>query len=262
MTPEHTAEDSGEPAASGARLLQRELGAGQMSHALSTIAHEIKNPLASLKLNAQMVARAIERGRAPRLESAALLSRAVDELDQIASALSEAARADSGRLALALKCVDMGALVQRAATEATTTYGRPVIADLPQRQGPLLTQADPARIQQVLAYLLANALAYSPAQAPITLAVRRVGKRLLRMEMRDQGPGIAAHDRAYIFEPFYRGAPAPQPSGGASAGLGLSLYIARRIIEQHGGEIGADTATDQAGPGASVWFTLPSATCS
>jgi signal transduction histidine kinase len=234
----------------------------QMSHALSAIAHEIKNPLASLKLNAQMVARAIERGRAPRLESAALLSRAVDELDQIASALSEAARADSGRLALSLKCVDMGALLRRIATEGAEAHGRRIVVEAPQRQGPLLALADSVRIQQVMDYLLANALAYSPTQTPITLAARRVGKRL-RVEARDQGPGIAAHDRAYIFEPFYRGAPAPQPSGViGGAGLGLSLYIARRIVELHGGEIGVDATTGQPGHGTSVWFTLPSATCS
>lgn len=255
MAPEHAAEGSGEPAATNHPDQM-----AQMSHALSTIAHEIKNPLASLKLNAQMVARAIERGRAPRLESAALLSQAVDELDQIASALSEAARADSGRLTLSFTCVDIGALLRRIASEGAEAHGRPIVVELPQRQGPLLALADPARIQQVMDYLLANALAYSSAQTPITLAARRVGKRL-RVETRDQGPGIAGRDRAYIFEPFYRGAPPPQPSGASGgAGLGLSLYIARRIIELHGGEIGADAATGQPDHGASVWFTLPSAT--
>ena len=228
----------------------------QMGAMLSTISHEIKNPLASLKLNAQMVARAIERGRAPRPESAALLTQAVDQLDQIASELSDAVRVDSGRLGLTLTCVDLAPLIQRAAREAGAAAQRAITTEV--AGGPLLAQADESRIQQVIAYLLTNAVKYTPAQGSITLAARRAGKRI-RVEVRDQGPGVAAHDLPYLFEAFYRGASVPQPHAAEGAGLGLGLYIARRIVELHGGAMGADSTP---GVGATIWFTLPQATCS
>jgi signal transduction histidine kinase len=226
---------------------------GELSQILSAISHEIKNPLASLKLNAQMVARAIERGQTPRIESADLLTRAVNQLDQLASALSDAVRVDSDRLALTLKPLDMVALVRHAAAEAETTYQRPIATELPAT--PLLAQADVSRIHQVIAYLLANAVKYTPAQRSITLAARRAGGRI-RVETRDTGPGIAPRDLSRIFDAFYRGATTSQPHTNEGAGLGLGLYIARRIVERHGGEMGAESAPGQ---GATIWFTLPHA---
>jgi len=256
MMTEHAAE-GGSPASEASQPQM-----AQMSQALSAISHEIKNPLASLKLNAQMIARAIEHGRAPRAESAALLTQAVDQLNQIASALSDMARAESGRMTLTMRCVDVGALLQRVVAESVDeAHDQRISAELPpQRSAPLLAQADPARLQQVIAALLSNALKYSPAQATITLAARRVGHRL-RVEARDQGPGIEPQDRSHIFEPFYRGATLPQRPGGSELGLGLA--IARRIVELHGGQMGVDAPTSQAGDhGAIVWFTLPATPCS
>ncbi|MGH2504936.1 MAG: sensor histidine kinase [Ktedonobacterales bacterium] len=251
----HDATEGAEPSAAGTPQPD------PMNQALSAISHEIKNPLASLKLNAQMISRAIERGQPPRAASAALLTQAVDQLDQIASALSEMARAESGRLTLAPQCVDVGALLQRVASEAAEAYHQRIVVELPnQRNAPLLTQADPDRIEQVLAYLLSNALNYSPDEAPVTLAAWRVGHHL-RVEARDQGPGIAPQERARIFEPFYHGAALPLRQSGAR--LGLSLAIARRIIALHGGEIGAESpAESRSGHGAVVWFTLPALPCS
>jgi two-component system sensor histidine kinase BaeS len=228
----------------------------QMSHMLSAISHEIKNPLASLKLNAQMVTRAIERGRAPRVESAALLTQAVDQLDHIASELSDAVRADSDRLGLTLKCVDLASIVARAAPEAAAIYHRVIGTEVV--GAPLLAQADESRIRQVIAYLLANAAKYTPAQGSIALAARRAGGRI-RVEARDQGPGIVAHELPYILDAFYRGAAAPQAHSAEGPGLGLSLYIARRIIERHGGAMGAESTP---GAGATIWFSLPQTTCS
>jgi signal transduction histidine kinase len=231
----------------------------QMNQMLSAISHEIKNPLASLKLNAQMATRAIERGRMPRPESAALLTQAVNQLERIANELSDAVRADSGHLALTLKPVNMTALVQRAATEATDAYQRPIMTDLP--DGQLLAQADESRVRQALGYLLANAVNYTPPQGDITLAARRVNGRI-RVDVRDRGPGITARDLPYLFEPFYRGEAPALSHVHEGAGLGLGLYIAQRIIERQGGAMGVEPPPDQGDQGAILWFTLPQAACS
>jgi len=223
----------------------------ELSHILSTISHELRNPLASLKLNAQMIARAIEQGKPPRSESMRLLTQAVDELDDIAGELSDAVRAESERFALSLKPVDLVALVRRSAATAEAAYHRPITLELPAT--PLLAQADEPRVSAALAHLLANAAAYTPADRAITLAVRRAGARV-RVETRDEGPGIAQQDLPYIFAPFYRGGSVAQPDAPEGAGLGLGLYIARCIIRRHGGEIGVESAP---GKGATIWFTLP-----
>ncbi len=228
---------------------------GELSQILSAISHEIKNPLASLKLNAQMLTRAIERGKPPRIESARLLTQAVDQLDHIASELSDAVRAESDRFELALNPVDLAALARRAGADAEATYQRPIALTAPVT--PLLAQADEARVRLVMAYLLANAVKYTPKDRAIALAVRQVGARV-RVEARDQGAGIAEHDLPYIFDAFYQGAAAPQPEAPESASLGLGLYIARCIIRRHGGEMGAESAP---GRGATIWFSLQQVTC-
>jgi signal transduction histidine kinase len=225
----------------------------ELGAALSTISHEIRNPLASLKLNAQLIARAIERGKAPRDEAGRLLIQAVDQLDSIAGLLSDAASISSGRLTFSIAPMDMVALARASAAEAEAVWKRAITLDVPDK--PVLVLGDAARVRQVIARLLANAVAFTPAGRSITLAVRQRGDRA-RVETRDAGPGIAPRDLPLIFEPFYRGTDAPQPgvSGRAGQGLGLGLYIARGLIQGQGGEIGAESAPGQ---GASFWFTLP-----
>lgn len=233
---------------------QPQLHHGEISQILSTISHELKNPLASLTLNAQMISRAIERGRNPRIESAQLLMQAVGQLDQIASELSDAVRAESDRFALALKPVDIAALARRAAAEAEAAYHRPITVEAPTR--PLMAQADETRVRQVIGQTLINAVRYTPSERAITLWVGTDGERI-RVETRDEGPGVAAHDMPYLFDAFYRGATDSQPHTAAGSGLGLGLYIARCIVQRHGGDIGVVSA---AGKGCVIWFTLPRAT--
>jgi len=117
------------------------------------------------------------------------------------------------------------------------------VPDLP------LLWADERRIEQVLVNLLANANKYSDADDEIVVAAREEGGAL-RIGVEDHGPGISPHDRARIFERFYR-------ASGTSAtvtGAGLGLAIVRRIVEAHGGRVGVD---DSVPHGATFWFTLP-----
>ena len=101
--------------------------------------------------------------------------------------------------------------------------------------------ADPGRIGQVLRNLLSNAAKYSPPGAPIALRARRVGERV-RVEVEDRGPGIASDDLARVFEKFGRGGEA---AGGSAAGLGLGLYLSRRIVRAHGGDLLVESTPGQ-----------------
>lgn len=218
---------------------------------LSSISHEIRNPLASLKLNAQMIARAIAQGRAPRDESGRLLMQSVEQLDQIAAALSETAAIDSGRITLTILPLDVVALARISAAEAEAMWRRPIA--LESRSGSVVALGDAARVSEVIARLLANAAAHTPDGRAITLAVRQTPGRA-RIEARDEGVGIAPADLPRIFEPFYRGTSAPPLDQPARLGLGLGLTIARGLVWRQGGEIGVDSTLGQ---GATAWFTLP-----
>jgi PAS domain S-box-containing protein len=107
--------------------------------------------------------------------------------------------------------------------------------------------ADRDRLERVLLNLLGNALKYSPDDTRVALRARRVG-RTAEVEVADRGHGIAPADLPHVFERYYRGA------GSGSEGTGLGLYIARALVEAHGGTIRVESTL---GEGSLFTFTLP-----
>jgi signal transduction histidine kinase len=109
--------------------------------------------------------------------------------------------------------------------------------------------ADAERVDLVLSNLVGNALKYTPAGGAVELGAAEDGGAV-RFEVRDSGPGIAAEYHAAIFEKYFR------VPGAAAGGVGLGLWLAREIVEAHGGRIGVESAPGQ---GSVFWFTLPRA---
>jgi signal transduction histidine kinase len=112
---------------------------------------------------------------------------------------------------------------------------------------------DPARLRQCLENLVANAIQKSPSHAAVTVLAKREpqadGRAWARVEVLDQGPGIPKEVLPHIFERFYTGKR-------SEGGLGLGLYLAKRIAAVHGGDLTADSPP---GKGASFILTLPCA---
>jgi signal transduction histidine kinase len=124
----------------------------------------------------------------------------------------------------------------------------------------VVVDADADRLGQVLGNYLANAVRYSRDSQPITVTLRVVepapgatGGQEARVEVRDHGSGIAPEEQATIWKRFQRARSASELTGG----LGLGLYIARTIVELHGGSVGVESAL---GEGSIFWFTVPLAT--
>ncbi|GAC1361583.1 MAG: hypothetical protein NVSMB44_15450 [Ktedonobacteraceae bacterium] len=116
----------------------------------------------------------------------------------------------------------------------------------------ILVLADADRIRQVISNYLSNALKYSEASKPVSISVDLLDT-LVRVSVRDEGPGLTLEQQQHIWDRFYR-APGIEVRTGSGVGLGLGLHISRTIIERHDGQIGVNSAP---GHGSTFWFTLP-----
>ncbi len=111
--------------------------------------------------------------------------------------------------------------------------------------GPVPVAVDPLRLEQVVTNVLDNAVKYSPAGGAVDVRVTVPRPGLARITVRDHGLGIPAADRGRVFERFHRvHAGNPGEAGPVVGGIGLGLYIARQIVELHGGEIRAEFPAD------------------
>ena len=224
---------------------------------LSIASHELRTPLSVLTLELAALERMfgrIELGDVgPRIrDKAARVNRQADRLTRLVERLLEVSRIESGRLELELVEVDLGELASELVdrlTEEAAKAGSPLtLTAAPGIRG----RWDPVRLEQVLMNLIGNALKFGAGQ-PVQVEVTRDGE-LGRFMVRDRGIGLAAEDVERIFGRFERAVPTRH-----FGGLGLGLYIARQIIEAHGGTISAGTAE---GGGAVFEVRLPLAQAS
>jgi signal transduction histidine kinase len=224
----------------------------QQDEFLSVASHELKTPLTTLKLLAQMSLRRLRDGDSPReRDHAAHMEAAIIRMERLINDLLDVSRIQSGRLALRLERCDLTRLCRETVATEATASGRDIVLRAPTR--PVYVQADAERIAQVVIYLLTNALKYSQSTSPApTVRLRRAGGEA-SVVVQDDGSGIAPEALPHIFERFYR-APGAQTQSGSSVGLGLGLYITREIIERHGGRIWVESAL---GKGSRFCFTLP-----
>lgn len=196
---------------------------GEMS---AVLAHEIRNPLASLKGNAQLLAESLGEEMRERRKAERLVSEAV-RLQGLTDDLLELAREGPIRRAT----VDPSELA-RAAAQARDGQGGRIEIDA--GGAPPRWRMDAPRMTRVLDNLLANALQASPEGERVRLRIRGEPARLV-FEVEDRGPGIPDEVRDRLFDPFVTS---------RAAGTGLGLAVARRIVEMHGGEIGASAVPE------------------
>lgn len=238
-----------------------------MEHALDHTAHEIKNPVTAISSNAQWVERRLERllgqsapdgsDLAGSLAEVRARLRSVKDktevLKRLALDLEDGARTAAGRLALRQAPCDLFAIVRAAVEDQRQVAPARALALTPSSEVRIPVVADAIRVGQVLANYLSNAVKYSPVDRPITVTIQVEGDQA-RVAVRDQGPGLPAAEHARVWERLYRSASVQRCTIGSEDGLGLGLYISRAIVEQHGGEVGVESAP---GRGCAFWFTLP-----
>src|SRR5215470_17261662 len=223
-----------------------------IEHFAADVAHEIKNPLSSLRSAVETVARIDDPERQRRLMAVILDD--VQRLDRLISDISDASRVDAEMSRIEKEPVDVVRMLRTLAEihEATAKADAPrLVVDAPGGR-PLMVAANEGRLVQVLRNLLANAQSFSPPQGTITLFARREGRRI-RLGVADQGPGIPPDKLEAIFDRFYTERPAGEKFG-THSGLGLS--ISRQIVEAHGGRLFAENLTEPDGRVRGARFTL------
>jgi len=215
---------------------------------VADLAHELRTPLSNIRGYLEAVRDGVVKPDAAMIESvdeeAALLSRLVDELQDLSLA-------EAGELILLRRAEDVAGLLRRTASaeQARATGKRISLSvDLPEGLPPV--DVDAQRISQVLHNLLENALAHTGEGGSITLSAERQGD-WVEVSVADTGEGIPSEDLPNVFERLYR---VDKSRARATGGSGLGLTIARRLVEAHGGTI---EVRSELGKGSRFSFTVP-----
>lgn len=222
------------------------------------VAHEIKNPLSSLRSAVETAARVKDPERQRQLMNVILED--VQRLDRLITDISRASRLDTEMSRVATDPVDIRRMLQGLVDvqRATAEPGRPKLSlKLPPENVHLIANVVEDRLVQVLQNLLANADSFSPPDGVITVSADDDGG-FLRVTVDDQGPGIPEGKQADIFRRFYTERPAGEKFG-THSGLGLSISM--QIISAFGGAIHAENLKDENGnvSGARFVIRLPKA---
>jgi signal transduction histidine kinase len=204
------------------------------------ISHELRSPITRAKVAVEFVAE--ETVRSGILQD-------LDEMERLITDLLESEALNTRYAILHRESVELGGLVQSVVELDFASRNERI--NLQVQQGLPEAQLDATRIRLLSRNLLDNALRYNPTDAdPVEVSVDRQHDRLT-LSVRDHGPGIPAEHLDYVTEPFYRADPARSR---ATGGVGLGLYLCRRVVEAHGGELTIDSAPER---GTTIRAALP-----
>ncbi len=209
--------------------------------ALAWTAHELRGPLVGARAALGHV-RIDDKGP----KSGELLQQSRDELEQLANLVGPLLRWSAGSSSLRRRQVDLVQVVGEVVMSCRLEFEH---ADLVVRAPQTLPiRADARQLRGAIGNVVRNALSYAPPATAVRIDVETDGENA-RVRVRDRGPGVPAAERHLIFDPFARGHLASE----TRCGKGLGLFIARRIVEAHGGSIGLRSAR----PGTEFRIELP-----
>lgn len=223
------------------------------------VAHEIKNPLTSLRSAVETASRITDEGNRKKLMD--IIAHDVTRLDRLISDISSASRLDAELSRDEMGQVDLRALMYRLrdaykqplkrATDERDAEDTKIILDMPEG-GDLFVKGNTDRLAQVFGNLLSNALSFSPPNGQVFVRVV-VQNDTIMIQVDDQGPGIPENKLQTVFERFYTERPQHE-SYGEHSGLGLS--ISKQIVEAHGGQLWAENVRNEDGSIAGARFNV------
>lgn len=216
---------------------------------IASVAHDLRNPLAVLRMSADVAqpeGEELDIARAGKAFGA--VRRQVSRLERMVGDLLDTASVEAGSLRLHVDSTDLRTVVLEVAEHYRQTTTRHVIdVDVPDSE--VRVDCDGMRIEQVVSNLMSNAIKYSPGGRRIAVSLVPDDTEVT-LKVRDDGIGMSEEDAVTAFEPFRRSAALRDQV----AGSGLGLFVVRRLVEAHGGRIEVQTS---AGNGSTFVVQLP-----
>jgi PAS domain S-box-containing protein len=223
------------------------------SEFIAVLSHELRNPLAAIRTNLYVSERAPGTDTGSR--ALRVIDRQVGQLVRMVDDLLDISRITQNKIQLRLRRVDLVELVRQTIEDNRTTLEQSgVQLEARFAGGPLLVNADAARIAQVVTNLLANAVKFTPAGGTVAVSVssEELGGGRAVLEVKDTGTGIDPGLLGKLFVPFMQ---ADRTLDRTSGGLGLGLALVKGLVDLHGGEVSAHS--DGLGQGAEFVVHLP-----
>lgn len=223
---------------------EREIG-------LHVISHDLRSPLTSIKGHTEMLRETLPPPPAlpDAWASVDSIERSTRQMHLLIQDLVDSARLVSGQLELQCQPVALHTYLPLFIEQGSTVlHPERMVVDIPSNLPPVF--ADPDRLDRILTNLLTNAMKYSPADSRVRVVAREV-EDAVEIAITDEGIGIPPDEAPFLFERYHRGRGARTREG-----VGLGLYITKRLVESHGGRI---WFTSELGRGSTFFFTLPQA---
>lgn len=221
---------------------------------LGMVAHELRNPLGLLNGFSTAMLDNLENINQENLQSyLGIINNSAKRMLNLVNEMLDLTKIELGEVSLQFELTDIGELLAAHAADyqvmarnknSTLNYAPP--------SAPLICNCDPAKIGQVVANFIDNALKYSPSDSTIEV----IGKKrngTVWVGVKDAGPGIKPDEMQYLFTGFAQDKISSKPTAGEKSS-GLGLVICKKIIEAHHGQIGVDSIPGQ---GATFWFSVP-----
>ncbi|HEV2662834.1 MAG TPA: GAF domain-containing protein [Ktedonobacteraceae bacterium] len=230
---------------------------------LAITAHEFRTPLTIILAHSQMMARVLRR-----LPNQDVFNKLYDsmnnietqthQLTNIVGTFLEVTQLNRGQVTLNQEDFDLEDVVEESVSgNAATSTLHSISYTVEPAAHPYFVHGDRARLLQIFANLLQNAIKYSPPGSPITITLSQrsqpEGKTMIEVSIADQGIGVPPEAQEHLFERFYR---APNIAGSQTRGVGLGLYVVAEFLRLHGGEIHVESS-GIIGEGSRFIFTLP-----
>jgi PAS domain S-box-containing protein len=210
----------------------------------AVVAHDLRQPLATIRMWDQMLAQSRDAHDAQALRAVAAIEKAVRRMSDMLDDLVDTSLVETHRVTLQKATIDVGELVREVVHSQSTADHRARLVVAPEL---LPVEADRGRIERVLENLLSNAFKYGTSGSEVEVIVTRRGREA-EVAVTNDGETLSADDVRKLFSRFYRA-----PSARNERGLGLGLYIAQGFIQAHGGRLWCDL-----GDGCTTFrFTLP-----
>jgi len=222
----------------------------QKDKAIAILGHELRNPLATLNMGVDLLKRA--GSDSPPPGAVDLMERQVKQMTRMVDDLLGLAFLAHGRMELRREPCDIGALVDEvlASVASAAAHKRQSLRHM-RPAAPLTVDADYGKLTQVLTNLLGNAIKYTPEGGAATVSCRDLGESVA-VSIEDTGIGLDPEAAVRLFDLFSRGVQHGVAAPDVEGGLGIGLWVARQLVEAHGGQLVASSP----GPGAGSIFTL------